>query len=183
MNLYPVIIGALSLAACSPPSGVVNHKDDMNTSSLAIDVSVTGNGTQALTVHCAAKNVSDQPLNVFDSPRLPYLLDEYGMLVVLHGVSPPPEDRDFNGIEIPTTRVLAAGDALSFDIPLVPLRLHDHYSEEPPRPARHGASTLVCRIAHGPTPIDAAARGRTSINTLLAWQQLESSRPVTIQFP
>ncbi|HEX7839560.1 MAG TPA: hypothetical protein VF469_18925 [Kofleriaceae bacterium] len=50
-------------------------------------------------------------------------------------------------------------------------------------PSVANTTTVVCRVAHGPTPIDAAARGRTSINTLLAWQQLESSRPVTIQFP
>jgi hypothetical protein len=87
------------------------------------------------------------------------------------------------GIEIPTTRVLAAGDVLAFDVSLVPLRLHDHYGDEPPVPARHGATTVVCRVAHGPTPIDAAVRGRTSINTLLAWQQLESSRPITVRFP
>jgi hypothetical protein len=53
---------------------------------------------------------------------------------------------------------------------------------EPPGPARHGPATVVCRVAHGPTPIDAAARGRTSINTLLAWQKLGSSRSVAIQF-
>lgn len=93
------------------------------------------------------------------------------------------EDRDLNGIEIPVTRVLAAGEALSFDIPLVPLRLHNHYGDEPPGPAGHGAATVVCRVAHGSTPIDAAARGRTSIHTLLTWQQLESSRPVAIQSP
>ena len=119
MSLHPVIVGVVSLAACSAPSGAVNHKDDMNTSSLAIDIRVTGDGTPALTVHCAAKNVSGHPLNVFDSRRMPYLLDDHGTLVVLRGVSPPPEDCDLNGIEIPTTRVLAAGDVLAFDVPLV----------------------------------------------------------------
>jgi hypothetical protein len=155
----------------------------MNTSSLAIDVSVTGDGTSALTVHCTAKNVSGQPLHVFDSPRMPYLIDEHGGLVVLHGVSPPPEDRELNAIEIPLTRVLAPGEALSFDVPLVPLWLRGHYGDEPPGPARHGAATIVCRIAHGATPIDAAVRARTTIGALLAWQQIASSRPVAIQFP
>jgi hypothetical protein len=178
-----MIAFVLGLAACSAPGGAVNHKDDMNTSSLAIDVRVTGDGTQALTVHCAARNISGQPVNVFDSPRMPYLLDEHGTLIVLHGVSPPPEDRDLNGIEIPITRVLAAGEALSFEVPLVPLRLHNHYGDEPPGSARQGAATVVCRVAQVATPIDAAARGRTSIHTLLAWQQLDSSRPVAIQLP
>ena len=173
----------LCLAACCAPSGAVHHKDDMTTSSLAIDLSMTGDGTSALTVHCAAKNVSGHPLHVFDSRRMPYLLDEHGTLVVLHGVSPPPEDRELNVIEIPTTRVLAPGDVLSFDVPLVPLRLRGHYGDESPAPARHGAATVVCRVAHGATPIDAAARARTSISALLTWQQLESSRLVGVQFP
>jgi hypothetical protein len=114
---------------------------------------------------------------------MPYLIDEHGGLVVLHGVSPPPEDRELNAIEIPLTRVLAPGEALSFDVPLVPLWLRGHYGDEPPGPARHGAATIVCRIAHGATPIDAAARARTTIGALLAWQQIASSRPVAIQFP
>jgi hypothetical protein len=182
-NLHLLTAVVLGLTACCAPSGAVNHKDDMNTSSLAIDVRVTGDGTPTLTVHCAAKNVSGHPLNVFDSQRMPYLLDEHGTLIVLHGVSPPPEDRELNVIEIPTTRMLAPGDVLSFDVPLVPLRLRSHYGDEPPAPARHGAATVVCRVAHGATPIDAAARARTSIGALLAWQQLESSRPVVVHFP
>ena len=184
-NLPLVLAGALGLAACSPPGGAVNHKDDMNSipSPLAIDVRVSGDGTPALTVRCTAKNVSGQPLHVFDSARMPYLLDDHGTLVVLHGVSPPPEDRDLNVIEIPTTRVLAPGEMLAFDVPLVPLRLRNHYGDEPPGPARHGAATLVCRVAHGATPIDAAARTRTAIGGLLAWQRIEASRPVTVQLP
>ena len=183
VNLHLAIAGVLCLAACAAPGGAVSHKDNMTTSSLAIDLRVTGNGTPALTVHCAAKNVSGHPLNVFDSPRMPYLLDEHGTLVILHGVSPPPEDRELNAIEIPTTRVLTPGDVLSFDVPLVPLRLRGHYGDESPAPARHGAATVVCRVAHGATPIDAAARARTSIHALAAWQTLESSQPVVVQFP
>lgn len=183
MNLALGITGALAAASCSPPSSAIHHKDDMTQPFLAIDVHVTGDGTPALAVHCTAKNVSDQPLHVFDSARMPYLLDEQGTLVVLHGVSPPPDDRDLNGIEIPTTRVLQPGDALSFDVSLVPLRLHGHYGDEPPHPARHGAATVMCRVGYGATPIDAAARAHMSITRLLTWQQLASSQPVTVQLP
>ncbi|HEX3758666.1 MAG TPA: hypothetical protein VHW23_08160 [Kofleriaceae bacterium] len=181
-TLLLVIAGALGAAACSPPGSAATPKEAMTTPSLAIDVSVTGDGTPALAVRCTAKNVSGQPLHVFDSPRMPYLLDEQGALVVLHGVSPPPEDRDLNVIEIPTTRVLPPGDALTFDVPLVPLRLHNHYGDAPPA-ARHGAATIVCRVGYGATPIDAAARAHTSITALLAWQQLASSRPAAVQLP
>jgi hypothetical protein len=182
MNRF-VIAGWFCLAGCSPPTGSVTPEDHMNTSSLAIDVSVTGDGTAALAARCVVRNVSGRALHVFDSPRMPYLLDEHGTLVALHGVSPPPEDRELNVIEIPTTRALPAGETFAFDVPLVPLRLRGHYGDEPAGPARHGAASFVCRVAHGATPIDAAARARTSIQAVLAWQQLESSRPVVVQFP
>jgi hypothetical protein len=177
------VISSICLVACSAPRESARHEDNMNTSSLAIDVSVTGDGTTAPVVRCAAKNVSGRELHVFDSARMPYLLEEGGTLVVLHGVSPPPEDRDLNVIEIPTTRVLGAGETLAFEVPLVPLRLRGHYGDEPPQPARHGETTVICRVAHGATPIDASARARTTIQALLSWQKLESSRPVIVHFP
>ena len=179
----PTVISSICLAACSAPRESARHEDHMYTSSLAIDLSVTGDGTPALAVRCAVKNVSGRELHVFDSARMPYLLEEGGTLVVLHGVPPPPEDRDLNIIEIPTTRALGAGETLAFEVPLVPLRLRGHYGDEPPGPARHGEATVVCRVAHGATPIDAGARARTTIQALLAWQKLESSRPVTVRFP
>jgi hypothetical protein len=180
---HHLVIGALCLAACGAPHGVTTHKDDMNTGSLSIDVQVTGEGTPAITARCVAKNVSDHALNVFDSRRMPYLLDDHGTLVILHGVTPAPEDRDLNAVEIPTTRVLAVGEVLAFDVPLAPLRLRDHYGDVPQGPPRHGAATVVCRVAHGDTPIDAAARASTGISTLLAWQRLESSPPLVVQLP
>jgi uncharacterized protein DUF4157 len=102
---------------------------------------------------------------------------------IQHGVSPPPADRDLNVIEIPTTRVLAAGESISFDVPLVPLRLRGHYGDEPPAPARHGVTTVVCRVGYGTTPIDPTARANTSISALLTWQKLGSSQPLHMQFP
>jgi hypothetical protein len=178
-----MVVTGLCLAGCGSQTGAMNHKDDMNTSSVAIDVSVTGDASPALVVRCVAKNVSSQPVHVFDSSRMPYLLDDNGTLVVLHGVSPPPDDRELNLIEIPTTRTLAAGDSFAFTAALVPLRLRGHYGDSPPAPARHGAATVVCRVGFGATPIDAGARAHTTITALLAWQALASSRPVVVQLP
>lgn len=155
----------------------------MNSTSLAIDVSVTGDGSDAIAVRCTARNISPTTVYLFDSPRMPYLLDEQGTLVVLHGIHPLPEDRDLNAIEIPTTRALTAGETITFTVALAPLRLHDHYGDEPPAPARHGPTTLVCRVGHGATPIDASARARTSIQTLLHWQRLETSQPISLRLP
>lgn len=148
----------------------------------SIEVSVSGDGTPAATVHCVARNVSDREVHVLSARKMPYLLDDNGALVVLHGVHPPPQDRDLNLIHIPTTRPLAAGESLTFEVALQPLELHDHYGEEP-TPPRHGPVKVVCRLGHGATPISAAAQSQLSISDLLAWQTLESSPSVVVQLP
>lgn len=148
----------------------------------SIEVSVSGDGTPAVAVHCVARNISDRVVHVFDGKRMPYLLAEGGALVVLHGMHPLPQDRDLNLVQIPTTRPLAAGEALTFEAALQPLQLHGHYGDEP-SPPRHGPVKVVCRIAHGATPIEAADQSRLSIDALLAWQALEASPAVVVQLP
>jgi hypothetical protein len=179
-SLYLGIAIALGLAGCGAPQASVASSEPV--SALAIDLSFTGEGTPALAAHCAARNVSSAPVQVFDWPRMPYLLDDRGTLVVLHGISPPPENADLNAIEIPMTRTLAPGESLTFDAPLVPLKLHSHYGDEPAG-QHHGASAIVCRVAHGATPIDAAARAHTTIATLIGWQQIESSPTLVVRLP
>lgn len=177
VSLRSLIAGA-GLAACGAPAASV-VKDEPP--ALAVDLSFTGGGTPALAAHCAAKNISSQPVQVFDSPRMPYLLDEHGTLVVLHGVSPP-GDRVLGAIEVPLTRALPPGETLAFDLPLAPLKLRSHYGDEVDA-TLHGATPIVCRVAHGTTPIDAAARAHTSITGLLAWQQFDASLTVVVKLP
>lgn len=166
------------LTACGAPAASV-VKDEPPAPALSVDLSFTGAGTPALAAHCAAKNISSQPVQVFDSPRMPYLIDDHGTLVVLHGVSPP-GDRLLGAIEIPLTRELPPGETLVFDVPLAPLRLRSHYGDEPDA-AVHGATPIVCRVAHGTTPIDAAARAHTTISALLAWQQFDASLTLVVK--
>lgn len=45
------------------------------------------------------------------------------------------------------------------------------------------AAALGARAYTAGSQIDAAGRAHTSITALLAWQQLASSRPVTVQLP
>ena len=180
-SLYLGIAIALGLAGCGAPQASVASSEPV--SALAIDLSFTGEGTPALAAHCTARNVSSAPVQVFDWPRMPYLLDDRGTLVVLHGISPPPENADLNAIEIPMTRTLAPGESLTFDAPLVPLKLHSHYGDEPASQPLHGPSAIVCRVAHGATPIDAAARAHTTIATLIGWQQIESSPTLVVRLP
>ncbi len=177
MNLGLITAGAC-LAACSAPSNSV-VKDEPPAAALAVDLSFTGAGTPAFAAHCAAKNISSQPVQVFDSPRMPYLIEDHGTLVVLHGVSPP-GDGVLGAIEIPTTKALPPGETFSFDVPLEPLRLRSHYGDEPDA-ALHGAVPIVCRVAHGATPIDAAARAHTTITALLAWQQFDASLTLVVK--
>lgn len=191
---FAALTALTTLAACGSPRGGVPDEPPttpstpvtpvtpMTQSSLSIEVSVSGDGTAAATVRCTARNVSGRELHVLDWRRLPYLLDEGGGLVVLHGVHPPPADRDLNIIEIPTTRPLAAGEALTFEAKLSPLVLHGHYGEEP-SPPRHGPVEVRCQVGHGATPILEAARHQISINTLLEWQHLETSPTVIVKLP
>jgi hypothetical protein len=183
VNLRAVVIAAgacACLAACGAPSTSV-VKEEPPAAALAVDLSLAGLGTPALAAHCAAKNISGQPVHVFDSPRMPYLIDDHGTLVVLHGVSPP-GDRLLGAFEIPTTRALPPGETLAFDVPLTPLHLRSHYGDEPD-PGLHGAMAIVCRVAHGAAPIDAEARARTTITALLAWQQFEASPTLVVKLP
>lgn len=172
--------GALCLG-CGASAGAVNQPVD-RPPALAIDLTVAGEGTSALTAHCAANNISTAPVHVFDAPRMPYLIEDRGTLVLLHGVSPPPENADLNTIEIPTTRPLAPGESFAFDVPLVPLVLRGHYGPVTGA-VPHGPAAIVCRVAHGATPIDAITRARMSIATLLSWQQIESSPTLAVRLP
>jgi hypothetical protein len=172
------LIAGTGLAACGAPAASV-VKDQAP--ALAVDLSITGAGTPAHAAHCSAKNISSQPVQVFDSPRMPYLIEDHGTLVVLHGVSPP-GDRVLGAIEIPLTRALPPGETLAFDVPLAPLKLRSHYHDEVDA-AVHGAAPVVCRVAHGTTPIDAAARAHMSISGLLAWQQFDASLTLVARLP
>src|SRR4051812_17104732 len=179
MSLRALGAGA-GLVACGAPAASV-VKDEAPAPALAVDLSITGGGTAALTAHCAAKNISSQPVQVFDSPRMPYLIEDHGTLVVLHGVSPP-GDRVLGAVEVPLTRALPPGETLAFDVPLAPLRLRSHYGDEVAA-TLHGAAPVVCRVAHGTTPIDAAAHAQTSITALLAWQQFDASLTLVARLP
>jgi hypothetical protein len=176
----PVLMAGAALVACGAPAASV-VKDEAPAPALAVDLSVTGAGTPVLAAHCAAKNMSSQPVQVFDSPRMPYLIEDQGTLVVLHGVSPP-GDGVLGAIEIPLTRALPPGETLVFDVPLTPTKLRSHYGDEAD-PAPHGATPIVCRVAHGTTPIDAAARAHTTITALLAWQQFDTSLTLVVKLP
>lgn len=181
------LAAVLALCACRTPASVKpspeNRTVTQASSLVRLSVAASGDGTDALTVRCRAENAGPAAVHVFDSPRMPYLLTEGDTLVVLHGVNPPDPDIDYNVIEIPATRPLAAGESLEFEVRLVPLVLRDHF-EAARRPAvRHGPARIACRIGWGTTPIPAATRHEWSIGRLLEWQHLATAEPMTVTFP
>ncbi len=142
-----------------------------------------------ITVHVSIENVSDDTLYLFDSPRMPYLLEEEdGDLVILYGVNPPDPNLDYYMIEIPPTQALPPGEWMEDEIRLTPLRLGDHYSlprERNSPVSRHGAVTVRCEVGWGKTPILPAPEEQDvhNINDLLAWQELSRAEPIQVKFP
>jgi len=139
---------------------------------LDIQASLTGDAM----VGCSFTNRSDRVIHVFDSPRMPYLLQEGSTLIALHGVHEPPRDRDLNMIEIPLTRPLPPGEALRFEVSLG--RLHGHHGDEPLPGGK--ALEVVCRVGYGESPIDEAARRQLAITAVLAWQKLVAAKPIKL---
>ncbi len=141
-----------------------------------------------LAVRVVVENVSDDTLHIFNSWRMPYLLEENGDLLILYGVNPPDPNTDYYMIEIPPTQALPPGERGELEVSLTPLRLGDHYSLPRERNSvvtRHGATTVQCAVGWGYTPILPAPDEQQvhNINQLIAWQQLSRAEPVEAQFP
>lgn len=159
-----------------------------HTGSILVNCTPTYGGDSAPAVLVVIENTSDVPLYLFDSARMPYLLEQEGELVILYGVNPPDPHVEYFMIEIPPTKVLPPGERVEDKVSLAPLRLGDHYSLARERNAavtRHGAVTVHCMVGWGKTPILPPPEERhvRNINDLLAWQQISWAAPVEVRFP
>ena len=147
--------------------------------------------SEAVVVQCAAagrarlevriENRSERTVHVFDSERMPYFIADDAGLLVLYGVNPPDPDTDYYGIEIPTTRPLAAGAAVDHDVSLDPLFLRDHYETAREPLALRGTVRVRCEVGWGETPIEPSERHLYSIESVLAWQRLAAAPPVEVE--
>jgi hypothetical protein len=142
----------------------------------------------ALALSVVIENVSGEPLHIFESGRMPYLLEEGDDLVILYGVNPPDPNVDYFAIEIPPTQALPPGEWVEDAVSLTPLYLGDHYGlprERNSPVTRQGAVTVRCEVGWGETPILPAPEEEDvrNINDLLAWQQISRSEPVEVRFP
>jgi hypothetical protein len=137
-----------------------------------LQVTVTGRNTSAITVH------------VFDSPRLPYLMcDEAGVLTVLHGINPPPEDLDLYGFEVLLTRPLASGESVAVTKSLSPLILSNHYGADPKPTDAHGEMPIRGAMAWLSEPVLPAERHLWSLERLLDAQHLVATPDQKVTFP
>lgn len=142
----------------------------------------------ALAVRVNIENVSDTPLHIFDSRRMPYVLEENGDLVILYGVNPPAPHVDYVMIDIPSTTPLPPGARLADEVRLTPLYLGDHYGlprERNTPVTRHGTVTVRCTVGWGRTPILPLPDEQhvRNIRALLAWQELSRSAALQVEFP
>lgn len=141
-----------------------------------------------LAVRLVVENASDANLHIFDSWRMPYLLEEDGDLLILYGVNPPDPNVEYYMIEIPATKPLLPGERVELEVSLTPLRLGDHYSlphERNPAVTRRGAVTVQCEVGWGYMPIFSRQEEQNvrNINHLIEWQQISRAAPVEVQFP
>ena len=181
---FLLLLGLLMLTGCRVPT----ETPSTPTEPLRISCTPSTGEAGELTVRVVIENVSDGTLHIFDSPRMPYLLEEDGDLVILYGVNPPDPNVDYFVIEIPPTQALAPGERVEDTVSLRPLHLGDHYGlprERNSPVTRHGAITVHCAVGWGDTPILPAPEEQDvrNINELLAWQQLSRAEPIQVEFP
>lgn len=183
MYTHIALLLFLALAACAPTE-TPSAPDDPLRASCTSAISDDG----ALAVRVTVENVSDDTLYILDSPRLPYLLEENGDLLILYGVNPPDPNVEYYFIEILPTRPLPPGKRVELEVSLTPLRLGDHYGlprERNPVVEKHGPVTVHCEVGWGRTPILAREKEQhvRNITQLIEWQQLSRAEPVQVQFP
>lgn len=179
-----LFVGWLTLAGC----GVSTKTLPVPTEALQVICTPLTGDSDEVVVRVTIENVSDDTLYIFDSWRLPYLLEQDGDLVILYGVNPPDLNVEYFMIEIPTTQRLPPGGRVEDAVRLTPLRLGNHYSlprERNSSVTRHGAATVYCEVGWGRTPILSSPEEQNvrNINQLIAWQQISRAEPVQVQFP
>lgn len=179
-----LLVLVLVLVACETSTGTPLASVD----SIRVSCEPTQGEGGAPAVSVVIENASSDTLHIFDSPRMPYLLEEGDDLVILYGVNPPDPNTDYFAIEVPPTKVLPPGERVEDTVSLTPLHLGDHYGlprERNSPVTRHGAVTVRCEVGWGKTPIlpAPAEQAVRNINDLLAWQELSRAEPVEVQFP
>lgn len=143
---------------------------------------------QPLAVQVRIHNPSDRTLHLPTTPRMPYLLEDSGELVILYGINPPDPNTNYPFIEMPVTRPLEPGASIEETVSLLPLQLGDHYNlprQRNPVTEKHGPTPFRCRVGWGETPILPRKEEKQirNIHQLLAWQQLTDSASLTVPFP
>jgi len=177
-----LLLGLLVLVGCGTPTETAPIEP------LRVSCTPATGDDGAIVARVTVENVSVDTLHIFDSERMPYVLDQDGDLLILYGVNPPDPNMEYLFIEIPLTRPLPPGEQVELEVSLTPPRLGDHYSlprERNPVVTRQGAVTVQCEVGWGRTPILPRKKEQhvRNITQLMAWQQLSRAEPMEIQFP
>lgn len=133
-------------------------------------------------VRVRAVNQSDVEVHVFDSERMPYLIQPAtGELLISYAVTPPDPDVDYYFIEIPMTRPLPPGEAVEHAVEVRSVVLHDHYESDRSATRLEGSLLVRCEFGFTLTPITEADRAQIAIDSLLAMQQTAVADPVRLE--
>lgn len=160
-----------------------------SSSFLTVNCSSTIQTNNEVTINIQIKNISQVTLYLFDSDRMPYLIQqEDDSLLILYGITSPDPTSSYFDVLIPTTKPIQPNQVIKDQISLTPLYLGDHYN--PPqfqnKPQQHyGPTTVHCQVGWGHTSILSHAQEKEmyTIYQLLNWQQLTKARPIEVDFP
>lgn len=133
--------------------------------------------------HYLVKNNSPETVHIFNSPRMPYLIQEENQFLrVLHAVNAPDPDIDYNFIEIPQTQPLEPGASYGGEVPLAEIVFSDHYSKSREATTLNGSCNITCTVGWLSEPLDSSSQQQVSISQLLDRQNLVQSESVTVDF-
>jgi hypothetical protein len=134
-------------------------------------------------LRCVAQNKSDAPIHVFDSSRLPYLIEQKDRsLLVLHGLHAPDPHTSYMIINIPPTQAVAPGAEFTFEIGLRDTPWTDHYTRSA-KETGLGERLVIPRLAWLPEPIPEDKVGEITIHRVVEAQQLVEAPPIKVDLP
>ena len=131
------------------------------------------------------RNAGAETIYMQNGRRMPYqFARDANTLVIIQGVNRGEPGTIYEMFERPLTRPLAPGTTFAGEVVLGANVLHDHYGgRAAPQSLQHGTFQVVCEVGWGLTPITEAVQRTMSGSELFAWQQVSTSKPLTVVLP
>lgn len=133
-------------------------------------------------VRLQIRNVGTETIHILADRGMPYqLARDSNTLVIVQGINKPETDVVYEMAGVPSTRPLAPGRGLAWDVPVGRKMLQDHYLRRPaPASLQHGTIHVRCEVGWGPLP---TRPDKMSLDEVLAWQRIEGYGPFDIVLP